>query len=117
MALAADGERDFIRQRFPQCKRMVADLQEVVAVLVPVRPVRHRCERPEIGAGLIRKLERIYVHPEYQGTNFDLAILKLNETVIYNAAIRPVCFPEDPGRFCRPRNNVQKILRFTVSSS
>jgi hypothetical protein len=46
---------------------------------------------------IVRKLLRIYVHPEYEGNNFDIAVLKLNETVIYNAAIRPVCFPEDPG--------------------
>ncbi|KAF4533088.1 hypothetical protein B566_EDAN003808, partial [Ephemera danica] len=32
---------------------------------------------------------------EYEGSNFDMAVIKMNETVIYNAAIRPVCFPED----------------------
>jgi hypothetical protein len=44
-----------------------------------------------------RKVDRVYVHNEHEGNSFDIAILKLNESVIYNAAIRPICFPEDIG--------------------
>ncbi|XP_059488930.1 phenoloxidase-activating factor 1-like [Neocloeon triangulifer] len=44
---------------------------------------------------VIRKVDRIYVHNEFEGNNYDVAIMKMNETVIFNAAIRPVCFPED----------------------
>ncbi|CAB3385927.1 Hypothetical predicted protein [Cloeon dipterum] len=44
---------------------------------------------------VIRKVDRAYIHNEFEGNNYDVAILKLNETLIYNAAIRPVCFPED----------------------
>lgn len=56
------------------------------------------------------------MHNEFQGNNFDMALLKLNETVIYNAAIRPVCFPEDVGK---SKNEIKliffKFMHFHIS--
>ncbi|CAB3377106.1 Hypothetical predicted protein [Cloeon dipterum] len=44
---------------------------------------------------VVRKVSRVYVHNEFQGTDFDVALLQLNESVPFTVAIRPACFPQD----------------------
>ncbi|XP_059489011.1 transmembrane protease serine 9-like [Neocloeon triangulifer] len=46
-----------------------------------------------------RTVERVYIHNEFQGNNFDVAILRMNQTVPFSAAIRPVCFPSPTRNF------------------
>ena len=42
-------------------------------------------------------IERLFKHPKYNTSsvhNYDLALLKLNETLQFNVRVRPVCLPE-----------------------
>ncbi|CAB3377111.1 Hypothetical predicted protein [Cloeon dipterum] len=42
-----------------------------------------------------RRVSRVYVHNEFQSTDFDVALLQLNESVPFTVAIRPACFPQN----------------------
>lgn len=48
-------------------------------------------------------IEKIFKHPDYDGRDFDVALVKLNTTIKYNSHVRPVCLPKtdlEPQTIC-----------------
>ncbi|XP_067035214.1 trypsin-1-like [Acropora muricata] len=48
-------------------------------------------------------VEKIFKHPDYDGRDFDVALVKLNTTIKYNSHVRPVCLPKtdlEPQTIC-----------------
>jgi hypothetical protein len=43
-------------------------------------------------------LRRIVRHPQYLGTNNDIALLRISQPVSYSVLIRPICLPPTGGK-------------------
>lgn len=48
-------------------------------------------------------IEKIFKHPDYDGRDFDVALVKLKTTIKYNSHVRPVCLAKtdfEPETLC-----------------
>lgn len=55
-------------------------------------------------------LSRIVRHPQYLGTNNDIALLRLSQPVSYSVIIRPICLPPTSGKIKVLRTYIYFIL-------
>ncbi|XP_063236737.1 transmembrane protease serine 9-like [Bacillus rossius redtenbacheri] len=77
------------------CVALTSSLVPAIARLQVALGV-HNISDPTDPRQVVRFVSNIVRHPEYNGGNNDIALVRLSEAVRYNSAVRPICLPRDP---------------------
>ena len=62
-----------------------------------VRLGEHDVSQEEDAGKQERGVERVVIHPDYQGriTENDMALIKMNSSVIFSSTVSPICLPQE----------------------